>query len=143
MSLPVQAHWAGQNCLLILEKSEELLSSLKQFAERNNITSAFFYGLGGTDRVKIGVYNESLGSYLYTEYKIHMEISSLTGNIFQHEGKPFVHVHGVFSASGGMSFGGHIAECDVSPVCEIHLTKLPDVKVARKGPLPFPRIANG
>ena len=137
----MRAHWTGQNCLLVLEKGEELLSTLKQFAVKNDVTSAFFYGLGAADRIKVGVFSESLGSYLYTDYRIHMEISSLTGNIFPYEGKPFVHAHGVFSSSGGMSLGGHIAECEIAPVCEIHLTKLPDIKASRKGPLPLPRIA--
>ncbi len=127
--------------MVVLEKGEELVSSLRQFAEKHEVSSAYFSGLGAVDRVKIGVYNEGVQSYLFTEYKIHLEISSLTGNIFPHEGKPFVHAHGVFSGNGGMSFGGHLAECEVSPICEIHLTKLPEIKVKRIGPLPLPRIS--
>ncbi len=137
----VQAHWSGQHCLVVLERSEELVLSLKQFAEKYEASTAFFYGLGAVDRVKVGVYNETLQSYLFTEYKLHLEISTLTGNIFPYEGKPFVHAHGVFSGNGGMSFGGHVAECEISPVCEIHLTKLSDIKAKRTGYLPLPRIS--
>ena len=138
----MQAHWTGQNCLVLVDKGEELLSALKQFAEENQVASAFFYGVGAADRIKVGVYNESLGNYVYTDYRMHMEISSLTGNIFLHERRPFVHAHGVFSGSG-MSLGGHIAECEISRVCEIHLTKLADIKVSRKGALPLPQLSGG
>ena len=124
-----------------MEKGEELVSALRQFAEKEKIGSAFFYGLGAVDRVKVGVYNEHLQSYLYTEYRLHLEISSLTGNILLYEDKPFVHAHGVFSGNGGMSFGGHLAEAEISPVCEIHLARMPDVKVKRVGPQPLPKIS--
>ncbi len=118
-----------------------MVSSIRQFAEKNQVASASFYGIGAADRVKVGVYSESLGSYLFTDYRVHMEISSLTGNIFPHEGKPFVHAHGVFSSSGGMSLGGHVAECEIARVCEIHLTKLAELKLVRKGALPLPRLS--
>ena len=137
----MQVHWSDQHCLVVLEKGEELIQALRGFAEKYEATPSFFYGLGAVDRVKVGVFNESVRSYLFTEYKLHLEISSLTGNIFLHEGKPFVHAHGAFSGNGGMSFGGHVGECEISPVCEIHLTKLSDIKARRAGSLPLPKIS--
>ena len=122
----MRAHRGGREFLLVFDKGEELVSALTSFAEKEN-------------RIKVGVYSEHLQSYLYTEYRIHLEISSLTGNIFQFEGKPFVHAHGVFSGNGGMSFGGHIAEAIVSPTCEIHLSMM-EIKARRTGSLPLPRI---
>ncbi len=135
----MRAHRGGREFLLVFDKGEELVSTLTSFAEKEKVSSAFFNGLGAVDRIKVGVYSEHLQSYLYTEYRIHLEISSLTGNIFQFEGKPFVHAHGVFSGNGGMSFGGHIAEAIVSPTCEIHLSMM-EIKARRTGSLPLPRI---
>lgn len=137
----MRSYWAGRECLLVLDKDEELLSMLTTFAVKEKISSAFFNGLGAVDRVKVGIYSEHLHNYLYTEYRIHLEISSLTGNIFQFEGKPFVHAHGVFSGNGGMSFGGHIAEAIVSPTCEIHLSTM-EIKARRTGSLPIPKISD-
>ncbi len=137
----MRSHWAGREGLIILDKGEELLSALATLAEKDKISSAFFTGLGAVDRVKVGIYSEHLQNYLYTEYRIHLEISSLTGNIFQFEGKPFVHAHGVFSGNGGMSFGGHIAEAIISPTCEIFLSNIPEIKMRRTGSPPLPRIS--
>ena len=135
----MRAHRGGRDYILVVDKDEELISALASFAEKEKVSSASFNGLGAVDRVKVGVYSEHLQNYLYTEYRIHLEISSLTGNIFQFEGKPFVHAHGVFSGNGGMSFGGHIAEATVSPTCEIHLSIM-EIKARRTGSLPLPRI---
>ena len=136
----MRAHWAAHDCLLIIDKDEELISALKVFAEKEKVSSAFFTGIGAVDRVNVGIYSEHIQRYLYTEYRIHLEISSLTGNIFLHEGKPFVHAHGVFSGNGGMSFGGHIAEALISPLCEIHVSNMTEIKAKRIGPEPLPRI---
>lgn len=136
----MQAHGTGQNCILVIEKGEELVTTVAHYAEKNSLASAIFHGIGGANRVKLGVYNETLGNYAYSQYTMHLEISSLTGNVFLHQGRPMVHVHGVFSGSGGISFGGHVAECEISPLCEVHLTRLAELKLSRKGPLPLPGI---
>lgn len=53
------------------------------------------------------------------------EVLGLTGNIMLKEGKPFVHLHGMFSNTDNSAFGGHVVEMEVGVTLEVALTVLP------------------
>ncbi|MCL5666796.1 MAG: DNA-binding protein [Patescibacteria group bacterium] len=110
--------------LLRFDKDEELVSSLTGFLEQNNIQAAGFSGIGSCSSLEIGYYNAFLKDYRKKPYMENFEIVSLNGNAALLDGKPAVHMHGVFGRNDFTSISGHVFKLAVGATCEIFLIKL-------------------
>ncbi len=110
--------------VLILERGEELQSSLQAFAAKSGVKSAWLSGLGGAMKVTLGFYSLESKSYEWKEFDEPLEIVSLTGNLSLSEGQPFWHIHGVFSNRGYQAVGGHVKSMTVGLTGELHITPI-------------------
>lgn len=110
--------------LLVLERGEELHESLARFASENNLTAAWLAGIGGASSVELGFYDLALRDYSWRTLDETLEIVSLTGNLSIVDGKPFWHIHGVFSNKDYQALGGHVRSMTVGLTCELHITPL-------------------
>ena len=111
--------------VLRLERNEDVLPTITDFCTRKGILSGSFRAIGAVKDAKIGYYDLSkkeYGSKLYTD---EMEVASMTGNVAQVDGKPFIHAHAVLSgiAAGteNQPIGGHVFEAKVAVTLEVHL----------------------
>lgn len=107
--------------LLRLERGAEVLEALKDFCEKRGIGSAVFSALGAIEAAKVGYYDLESKKYGSLEYHEPMEVASLTGNIAQVDGRPFVHAHVVLSDTKNNCFGGHLFAGRVAVTLEIHM----------------------
>jgi len=111
-------------CIIRLDKGENVVRSLTDFCSENNITNATFTGIGAVEHLTCGYYALHEKQYHFTDYNELIEVVSLTGNVMLKDGKPFIHVHGVFTDTKNSAFGGHIVEMRVGVVLEVVLTPL-------------------
>jgi len=116
--------------LLVLERGEELHESLARFASENDLTAAWLAGIGGASSVELGFYDLALRDYSWRTLDETLEIVSLTGNLSIVDGKPFWHIHGVFSDKDYQALGGHVRSMTVGLTCELHITPL-DIALTR------------
>ncbi len=107
--------------LISIEPSEEIVSTLVEFAQKNNILSGTVTTIGAVASVELGYYELTEKQYRWKTFKGTIEIVSATGNIALLEGKPIVHLHGVFSGTDFVAFGGHVRKAVVSAACEVVL----------------------
>ena len=105
--------------IIKLEKDEKIIESLTKFLEEKQIKNGFFVGLGALSKVELALYRLKDKKYFFKEFEEALEISSLHGNVFLKEGKPFIHVHIVVSDENMITKGGHLKEAIVSATCEI------------------------
>ncbi len=114
----------GDNYLLRLVKGEKVIDSLSKFCEKNNIKNTVISGIGSIDSPTLAHY--SVKTKKYSEKKLNgiFELTNLTGNVAQYEGKSLVHVHISLSDSSMHAFGGHLVETEVSATVEIILLDL-------------------
>jgi len=110
--------------LLVLERGEELHESLARFSSENNLRAAWLAGIGGASSVELGFYDLALRDYSWRTLDETLEIVSLTGNLSIVDGKPFWHIHGVFSNKDYQALGGHVRSMTVGLTCELHITPL-------------------
>lgn len=111
--------------LLILERGEELQKSLQTFAlESGDLESAWLSGLGGAMSATLGFYDITAKSYLWKTFDEPLEIVSLTGNLSRVDGKPFWHIHGVFSDKNFTTVSGHVKELTIGLTGELNITPL-------------------
>lgn len=109
-----------QSTIVILERGEELIRTLKTYAEDASLSSAWLQsGLGGASSVTLSFYDIATKTYIDKVFDEPLEIISLQGNLTQVENEPFWHVHGVFGTRDYQTISGHIKAVHVSLTCEL------------------------
>lgn len=111
--------------LLVLEKGEEIVKSLIEHCQSNNINSAWISGLGALSQASLALYQLDSKSYSKTKIEGDFELLMLNGNIGQLENKTMAHLHAVISDKEMHSLGGHLDSAVVAATCEIKLELLP------------------
>ncbi|MGI6225348.1 MAG: PPC domain-containing DNA-binding protein [Peptococcales bacterium] len=126
-----------------LTPDSDLLESLEEFIVENNIKTGLI--LSGVASLKQAVLrNPKLfpdsfpmtDAYrVLTKLQCPLELLSLSGNITELDGKPFVHAHIVISKGDddGLAFGGHLDKgCIIFSTAEIIIAEINDMKITRE-----------
>ena len=71
----------GNDYIVRIAKGEEILATLSQLCEKEEIKLGTVIGIGAVNKVTLGVFNSVDKKYESTTYTGDMEISSCTGNI--------------------------------------------------------------
>ncbi|MCI0405329.1 MAG: DNA-binding protein [candidate division Zixibacteria bacterium] len=116
---------------LRLEKGEEVLSSIAQFAAKENIHSGVFFGLGAINNFELGYYDLKTRKYEKEKFAEDMEVGNITGNIASLDGKPFVHTHVTVSGQDLKAYTGHLFSAEVALTLEIFVFTA-SAKIERK-----------
>ena len=123
---------ASKDLLVVLEPGDELHPCVLAAASEHGIEGGFVSAIGAVDELELGFF--CLPDNVYTRRTIHdeLEVVSLQGNLALHEGKPFLHAHGVFTGRDFAAVGGHVFRARVSITLEIailateRMTRLPN-----------------
>ena len=97
----------SRDLLVVLEPGDELHPCvLEAAAAEHGIEGGMLSAIGAIDELELGFF--CLPDNVYTRRVIHdeLEVVSLTGNLALHEGKPFLHAHGVFTGRDFAAVGG-------------------------------------
>ena len=70
---------SGNTYLLVLQKGEEIISALTQFAAQTNLTCATVSGIGATDDAEMGVFDTFEKQYYTKQIRAMTEITALCG----------------------------------------------------------------
>lgn len=120
----MQYQKACEKYVVSIEKGEDVGSTLIAFCLEQGIQNASVSGIGAVQGLSCGYYALEEKQYHFTSYPDLLEAVSLTGNIMQKEGKPFLHLHGVFTDSSNTAFGGHIEKMTSGIVIEMIIEPL-------------------
>ncbi|MCX7995221.1 MAG: DUF296 domain-containing protein [candidate division WOR-3 bacterium] len=94
--------------VLRLQKGEEIIQCLKDFAKKVKLKGAFIFGLGVGENLKLGYFDSHKKTYIEKEFKGEYEFTSFLGNI-AHLGKEVViHIHVTITDREFNAFGGHL-----------------------------------
>ena len=110
----VRGGWA-----VVLEVGDEVVESLRQFGRESRIRSGFFTGLGAANQIQLAFYDLDRKEYLRHDLPDNHEIGSLTGNLTQLDGEPFVHAHAVVAGRDYAARTGHLMRARCSATVEI------------------------
>ena len=120
------------NYLLVkLERGDEIMDSLKNLAEKENINFAQVNGIGLVEEVEIGLFDFKTKKYKHKKLNGEYELTSLMGNITIKENNPFIHMHVNISDDNYKCFGGHLFHAKITVTGELFVIVLND-KVERK-----------
>lgn len=105
-----------------IDKGEEILASLKEFAVKENIAFARVSAIGAVSSFTAGVFDTKTKQYRANEFKGNFEIVSLSGTVDRMNGAYYAHLHMSAGNEKGEVFGGHLNRAVVSATCEMTLT---------------------
>lgn len=121
--------------ILVLERGEELIRSLIEFARHHEVEGAALYGIGAVDRVELGYYRLAAQDYDRRTFREELEVCPLVGNLALVDGEPWPHVHGTFGRADFTTVGGHVFGAVCSITIEIAVYALP--APLERGPVDF------
>jgi len=115
----VQYRKVENGYFLRLEKGEEVVSSIVQFAAKEQIPSGAFFGLGAINQIELGYYDFEKRTYEKEHFAKDMEVGNITGNIASLDEKPFVHTHVTVSGKDLKAYTGHLFSAQVALTLEL------------------------
>ena len=121
---------------LILEKGDETMRCLQEFAAKERIGGAQMTAIGALSNATLAFFDWETKKYQSIRVNEQVEVASLIGDIaIGPDGKPSVHAHAVLGRRDGTALAGHLQEGHVRPTLEIiivespaHLCKVKDVE---------------
>ena len=117
---------------LRLEKDEELITQLREFAKKYNFSSGFVQGIGGLQAVTLGLYRlSSSKDYEFTDFAGDLELTSLTGNLSVVDSNPLWHIHAVVGDEQLQTVGGHLRSAIVAGTVELYVTRFANMFTRR------------
>ena len=114
----------GDTIVARIDRGEEILSSLKEVALRENIRLARVSAIGAVGDFTVGVFHTAEKQYRSNRFRGDWEIVSLSGSITQMYGEYYAHLHMSAGGTDGSVVGGHLNEAIVSATCEMFITVL-------------------
>jgi hypothetical protein len=102
-----------------LNVGEDIVESVKKFAQEENIRFGTVTGIGAINKAKIGLFNTETKEYQSTILEEDMEIISLAGNITEMNGEPYIHLHIALANSEHNVKAGHLNMAVISATGEI------------------------
>ena len=109
----------GDTCFVRIDLNEEIMHSLKELCEKEDIRLAQVNAIGASNHAIIGVYDLQEQAYHREELNGFMEITGLTGNVTRMNGEVYLHLHGTMADQNNVIHGGHIIELTVGATCEM------------------------
>lgn len=100
---------------VILATGDEVMSSLKDFVTRQNITAAQISAIGALSDVVLEYFDWEKKDYLKIPLREQVEVASLLGDVAEADGKPALHLHIVVGRRDGSAMAGHLGEAHVRP----------------------------
>ncbi|MGH7218380.1 MAG: PPC domain-containing DNA-binding protein [Candidatus Microsaccharimonas sp.] len=126
----MKAYPTENSTLIVIKKGEELIETLNAYAIEHSLQGGWVTIIGGAARVTLGFFNSKNRDYTWQTFEEQLEITGLYGNLAYVDGKPFWHIHGMFSREDFSVIGGHVKECTIGLTGEVHLVHH-DVQLTR------------
>ena len=110
---------------VIFEKGDEVIETLRRFANEQRLLASHFTAIGALSDVVIGFFDPAKKQYKKTPIREQVEVLSLTGGITFEGDVPKIHAHIVLGKADGTAYGGHLLEGHVFPTIELILVESP------------------
>lgn len=117
--------------VLSLDNHVEIAEALCAFCKEKDILAGSINGLGAINEATFRFLNPATKQYVDKTFAEQMEITNLTGNISQKDGKPYLHLHITASRSDYSCIGGHLLSARINGACELFVEAY-DASVGRR-----------
>nr|MBN2276267.1 DNA-binding protein [candidate division Zixibacteria bacterium] len=118
--------------LVLLERGENILESLRGFVKQHHIQAGIISGVGAVTEATLGIYDSEQKEFVTKTFMDELEVGHLSANISYppDSDEPFIHCHMVVSDRSLSAFTGHLVEATVLLTLEVYIRTLKD-KITR------------
>jgi predicted DNA-binding protein with PD1-like motif len=120
--------------VLRLERGEEILETLNQFAASENIRTGLVSAIGAAEAIELGFFILGTREYVRRVFEGEYEIAPLAGNFSELDGAPFLHAHVTISGADFAAYAGHLFRGVVTATCEVQVVTDPGVTLRTRRP---------
>ena len=117
--------------VLSLDNHVEVSAAIAAFCVEKGILAGNVMGLGAVSEATFRFLDPNTLKYVDKTFTEQMEITNLTGNISQKDGKPYLHLHITASRRDYTCIGGHLLTAYINGACELYVEAFPDAFVGR------------
>jgi hypothetical protein len=111
---------------VIMDKGDEVLSSIRAFAADERISVAQITAIGALSDVVLKYFDWDAKEYRDIAVREQVEVASLNGDVaLDPKGKPAIHIHLVVGKRDGSALAGHLGEAHVRPTLEVIIEEQP------------------
>jgi predicted DNA-binding protein with PD1-like motif len=115
-----------------LAHDADLLTSIREFADREGIGSGMFHLIGAVKKATLSFYDQQVKKYVNISLNRPLEVLSCVGNVGKLDGKTVIHAHVTLSDGEGKAYGGHLSEGTTIFSAELFLIELKGVSLERE-----------
>ena len=116
----------GSGFVLRLEQGDDILKTLREFANSQRLRACFFEGIGSLYKAVLGHYDfKDTKTYKYETFHEDLEILTLSGNVSTMHQKALPHAHISLGRRDFTVIGGHLEEGSLANMVEVQMNKLP------------------
>jgi len=115
-----------------LAHDADLLTSIREFVEKESIRSGMFHLIGAVKNATVSFYDQQAKKYVDIPFDKPLEVLSCFGNVGKLEDKTVIHAHMTLSDSEGKTYGGHLSEGTTIFSAELILIELKGVNLERE-----------
>jgi len=115
----------GRTHVVVLDKGDEAVATLGEWATREKLTAARVTAIGGFRTAKLGFFDPEERRYAPLPVDEQAEVLSLVGDIALVDDAPQLHAHVVLGLRDGSTRGGHLLSARVFPTLEVMVTDTP------------------
>lgn len=118
--------------VLSIDNHQKIMEALGAFCREKNILAGSITGIGAISEATFRFLDPATKKYVDKTFSEQMEITNLTGNISQKEGKPYLHVHLTCSRRDYTCVGGHLLSARINGACELMVEDFGAVVLPRR-----------
>jgi predicted DNA-binding protein with PD1-like motif len=112
---------APRRFLLVFDKGDDVLPTLRAFAESQAIRGGWFVALGAFRSATIAYWNPESKEYEHIAVDDQVEVLSFVGDVGVDGAETKIHAHVTLGRRDGSTIGGHVIAATVFPTLEMHL----------------------
>lgn len=122
----LNAHEGRRTFAVIMDKGDEVLSSIAAFARNERISVAQITAIGALSDVVLRYFDWETKRYRDIAVREQVEVASMIGDVaLDPEGRPAIHIHLVVGKRDGSAMAGHLGEAHVRPTLEVIVAEQP------------------
>ncbi|KYH07275.1 DNA-binding protein [Chryseobacterium cucumeris] len=112
------ARKTDQIYLLSLDNHSYIIETLTDFIQDQNIQAGEVTGIGAVSEATLRFFNPATKKYVDKTFKEQMEVTNISGNVSEIEGKLTLHLHITLGREDYTALAGHLLEAKIQGAAE-------------------------
>ncbi|HCN50327.1 MAG TPA: DUF296 domain-containing protein [Chryseobacterium sp.] len=129
-------HWSARKVdhiyIVSVSNHSNIVETLTNFVQDQNIQAGEVTGIGAVSEATLRFFNPSTKNYVDKAFKEQMEVTNISGNVSEIEGKLTLHLHITLGREDYTALAGHLLEAKVQGAAEFILYPLNTRVIKRK-----------